>query len=118
MTARRSRVWIAVQIAQDAECLLLDEPVPALDVALQIEALSPVHALSAKKGLGVIVVLHDMNMAARLCDEIIALHSAGRLIVRGTPDEVMTPQQLARIYGVEMSVIAHPQTRRPIALPA
>jgi iron complex transport system ATP-binding protein len=106
-----------MQIAQDAECLLLDEPVPALDVALQIEALPPVHALSAKKGLGVIVVLHDMNMAARFCDEIIALHS-GRLIVRGTPDEVMTPQQLARIYGVEMSVIAHPQTRRPIALPA
>lgn len=111
----RQRVWIAMLIAQDAECLLLDEPTSALDIAHQIEVLSLVHALSAKKGLGVIVVLHDVNMAARFCDEIIALHS-GRLIVRGTPDEVMTSQQLARIYGVEMSVIAHPQTQRPIAL--
>lgn len=113
----RQRVWIAMLIAQDAECLLLDEPTSALDIAHQIEVLSLVHALSAKKGLGVIVVLHDVNMAARFCDEIIALHS-GKLIVRGTPDEVMTSQQLARIYGVEMSVIAHPQTQRPIALPA
>ena len=113
----RQRVWIAMLIAQDAECLLLDEPTSALDIAHQIEVLSLVHALSAKKGLGVIVVLHDVNMASRVCDEIIALHS-GKLIVRGTPDEVMTSQQLARIYGVEMSVIAHPQTQRPIALPA
>lgn len=113
----RQRVWIAMLIAQDAECLLLDEPTSALDIAHQIEVLSLVHALSAQKGLGVIVVLHDVNMAARFCDEIIALHS-GRLIARGTLEAVMTSQQLARIYGVEMSVIAHPQTQRPIALPA
>ncbi len=113
----RQRVWIAMLIAQDAECLLLDEPTSALDIAHQIEVLSLVHKLSAKKGLGVIVVLHDVNMASRFCDEIIALHS-GRLIVRGAAEEVMTSLQLARIYGVEMSVIAHPQTKRPVALPA
>lgn len=111
------RVWLAMLVAQDAECLLLDEPTSALDIAHQIEVLSLVHRLSADKGLGVIVVLHDVNMAARFCDEIIALHS-GKMIVRGTPEEVMTAQQLGRIYGVDMSVIAHPQTQRPIALPA
>lgn len=113
----RQRVWLAMLVAQDAECLLLDEPTSALDIAHQIEVLSLVHRLSADKGLGVIVVLHDVNMAARFCDEIIALHS-GKMIVRGTPEEVMTAQQLGRIYGVDMSVIAHPQTQRPIALPA
>ncbi|MCU4182458.1 ATP-binding cassette domain-containing protein [Bosea sp. BH3] len=113
----RQRVWLAMLVAQDAECLLLDEPTSALDIAHQIEVLSLVHRLSAERGLGVVVVLHDVNMAARFCDEIIALHS-GRMIVRGTPDQVMTSQQLARIYGLEMSVLAHPQTQRPIALPA
>ncbi|UZF90759.1 ATP-binding cassette domain-containing protein [Bosea sp. NBC_00550] len=113
----RQRVWLAMLVAQDAECLLLDEPTSALDIAHQIEVLSLVHKLSADRGLGVIVVLHDVNMAARFCDEIIALHS-GRMIVRGTPEDVMTSEQLARIYGVDMSVIAHPQTQRPIALPA
>lgn len=113
----RQRVWLAMLVAQDAECLLLDEPTSALDIAHQIEVLSLVHRLSTERGLGVIVVLHDVNMAARFCDEIIALHS-GKLIVRGTPEDVMTSEQLARIYGLEMSVIAHPQTQRPIALPA
>jgi len=113
----RQRVWLAMLVAQDAECLLLDEPTSALDIAHQIEVLSLVHRLSSEKGLGVIVVLHDVNLAARFCDEIIALHS-GTMIVRGTPEDVMTSQQLARIYGVEMSVIPHPQTQRPIALPA
>ena len=113
----RQRVWLAMLVAQDAECLLLDEPTSALDIAHQIEVLSLVHRLSADRGLGVIVVLHDVNMAARFCDEIIALHS-GKMIVRGTPEDVMTSEQLARIYGVDMSVIAHPQTQRPIALPA
>ncbi|MGX5736749.1 ATP-binding cassette domain-containing protein [Bosea thiooxidans] len=113
----RQRVWLAMLVAQDAECLLLDEPTSALDIAHQIEVLSLVHRLSAGRGLGVIVVLHDVNMAARFCDEIIALHS-GRMIVRGAPQDIMTSEQLARIYGVDMSVIAHPQTQRPIALPA
>ncbi len=113
----RQRVWLAMLVAQDAECLLLDEPTSALDIAHQIEVLSLVRRLSSERGLGVVVVLHDVNMAARFCDEIVALHS-GRMIVRGTPEDVMTAQQLARIYGVEMSVVAHPQTQRPIAVPA
>ncbi len=62
-------------VAQDAECLLLDEPISALDIAHQIEVLSLVQRLSHSKGLGVVLVLHDVNMAARFCDEILALHS-------------------------------------------
>lgn len=111
----RQRVWLAMLVAQDARCLLLDEPISALDIAHQIDVLSLVHRLSRDKGLGVIVVLHDVNMAARFCDEIVALHT-GRLIERGTPQEIMTPEVLNRIYGVEMDVVNHPKTGMPVAL--
>lgn len=110
----RQRVWLAMLVAQDAECLLLDEPISALDVAHQIEVLSLVHQLSKDRGLGVVVVLHDVNMAARFCDEIIALHS-GRLIARGNPDEILTSEKLADIYGIPMGVMPHPDTGQPMS---
>ncbi len=112
----RQRAWIGMLIAQDAGCLLLDEPIAALDIAHQVDILSLVRRLSERKGLGVVVVLHDINMATRFCDEIIALHS-GKLIVQGAPDEIMTSEALERIYGVPMAVGPHPQTGRPVALP-
>jgi ferric hydroxamate transport system ATP-binding protein len=110
----RQRVWLAMLVAQDAECLLLDEPISALDVAHQMEVLSLVHRLSKAKGIGVLVVLHDVNMAARFCDELVALHS-GKLIARGTPLEIMVPEELQRIYGIPMDVIAHPQSGVPVS---
>ncbi len=113
----RQRAWLAMMLAQDTACLVLDEPTSALDIAHQADMLALVRDLTRERDLAALIVLHDVNMAARFCDEIIALHS-GRMIVRGTPDQVMTSRQLALIYGLEMSVIAHPQTQRPIALPA
>lgn len=110
----RQRVWLAMLVAQDAECLLLDEPISALDIAHQLDVMALVQRLARERGLGVIVVLHDVNIAARFCEEIIALHS-GRLIARGSPDELMSPEQLQAIYGVKMGVIAHPDTARPLA---
>ncbi|GAB1582175.1 MULTISPECIES: ATP-binding cassette domain-containing protein [Phyllobacteriaceae] len=110
----RQRVWLAMLVAQDAECLLLDEPISALDVAHQMEVLSLVHRLSQTKGIGVLVVLHDVNMAARFCDELVALHT-GRLIARGTPAEIMVPEELQRIYGVAMDVIPHPGSGIPVS---
>ncbi|MCA1372774.1 MULTISPECIES: ATP-binding cassette domain-containing protein [Bradyrhizobium] len=103
----RQRAWIAMLVAQDAECLLLDEPTSALDIAHQIEVLSLVRQLARERNLGVVVVLHDVNMAARFCDEIIALHS-GKLIARGTPDKIMTPAELETIYGIPMGVMPSP----------
>lgn len=112
----RQRAWLAMLVAQDASCLLLDEPIAALDVSHQIDVLSLVRDLSREGGMSVVVVLHDINMAARFCDEIVALHS-GRLIARGTPAEIMDATVLQRIYGVEMDVLPHPGNGRPIALP-
>ena len=81
-----------------------------------MEILTLVRQLSERKGLGVVIVLHDINMATRFCDEIIALHS-GRLMAYGGPDEIMTSDALERIYGVRMAVGTHPQTGRPVAMP-
>jgi iron-chelate-transporting ATPase len=110
----RQRAWLAMLVAQDAECLLLDEPIAALDLAHQLEVLTLVRQLSHERGLGIVVVLHDVNMAARFCDEIVALHS-GRLVARGTPEQIVQPDILRAIYGVEVGVMPHPQGGRPLA---
>ncbi len=95
----RQRAFLAMLVAQDTGWLLLDEPISALDIAHQIDILALTGRLARTRGAGVVMVLHDINMAARFCDEIIALHS-GRLVARGTPDEVMRPERLEAIYGV------------------
>jgi len=110
----RQRAWLAMLVAQDADCLLLDEPIAALDLAHQLEVLTLVRQLSHRQGLGIVVVLHDVNMAARFCDEIVALHS-GRLVARGTPEQIVRPDILRAIYGVEVGVMPHPDSGRPLA---
>jgi iron complex transport system ATP-binding protein len=109
----RQRAWIAMLVAQNAGVMLLDEPISALDIAHQVEILSLVKDLSRKRDLCVVVVLHDPNMAARYCDELIALKD-GKLLTRGTPGEMMRSEVLKRIFGVEMGVFAHPLTGQPI----
>jgi len=112
----RQRVWIAMLVAQDASCLLLDEPTSALDIAHQIEVLSLIRTLCRDRGTGVVLVLHDVNMAARFCDDILALHS-GRLIARGAPADIVTPDTLERIYGIAMDVLRHAPTGDYVAVP-
>jgi iron complex transport system ATP-binding protein len=109
----RQRAWLAMMLAQDARFLLLDEPTSALDVAHQVEMLDLVRRLSQTHGIGALVVLHDINMAARLCDEIVAL-GGGRIVAKGAPSQVMTGAVLERIYGIGMDVVPHPGTGKPI----
>lgn len=110
----RQRAWIAMLVAQDSQCLLLDEPISALDIAHQIEVLDLVRNLSQQRGLGVVVVLHDVNMAARFCDDLIALRS-GRLLASGAAPELIEEQMLGAIYGVPMGIVAHPRGGTPIS---
>ena len=102
----RQRVWLAMLVAQDASCLLLDEPISALDIRHQIDGMSLTEDLCHRKGISIITVIHDINMASRYCDEIIAIHS-GRLIASGTPKEIMRPTVLKSIYDVDMEVSQH-----------
>ncbi|MBZ5487312.1 ATP-binding cassette domain-containing protein [Halomonas aquamarina] len=111
----RQRVWLAMLIAQGSRFLLLDEPLAALDIAHQMEVLALIRKLCDELGLGVIIVLHDINMASRYCDELMALHS-GRLLARGTPDELMCGKTLEAIYGLPMQVMQHPNGGHRIAV--
>nr|WP_245454199.1 ATP-binding cassette domain-containing protein [Aquabacter cavernae] len=110
----RQRAWLAVMLAQDADCLLLDEPTSALDIAHQMEVLDIVRDLTlAGSGMAVIVVLHDINLAARTCDDLVALRG-GRLVAQGACTDILTPETLHAIYGVPMGVMPHPVSGAPL----
>lgn len=110
----RQRAWIAMMLAQNARCLLLDEPTSALDLAHQAAILSLVQSLSHERGLTVVIVLHDINLASRYCDEIIALN-LGRIIARGTPASIMQAEMLETIFGIGMGVFSHPARNEPVS---
>ncbi len=108
----RQRAWLAMLLAQGANALLLDEPISALDIAHQIEVMGLVHRLS-EAGRSVLVVLHDVNLAARFADHIIALKS-GKVVLNGTAEDLMQPDALSRVYGLAMDVVDRPG-RSPLA---
>jgi len=110
----RQRAWIAMLVAQNSRCLLLDEPTSALDIAHQVDVLALIHRLSQQRGLTVIAVLHDINMAARYCDNLVALRG-GEMIASGTADEIMNGQTLAQIYGIPMGILPHPAGAAPVS---
>ncbi|MCK0744284.1 ATP-binding cassette domain-containing protein [Chromohalobacter nigrandesensis] len=111
----RQRVWLAMLLAQESRFLLLDEPLAALDIAHQVEVLALVRSLCRELGLGVVIVLHDVNMAARYCDHLIALHS-GQVLAQGAPRDLMCDATLEAIYGIPMRVMSHPGGEHPIAV--
>ncbi|MGO1949220.1 MAG: heme ABC transporter ATP-binding protein [Mycobacteriaceae bacterium] len=98
----RARVAFARVMAQQAGCVMLDEPTAAMDIAHQERTMHSVRRL-ASRGAGVIVVLHDLNLAARYCDRL-ALLSEGGIVATGTPDEVCTADRLSGVYDWPVSV--------------
>lgn len=103
----RQRAWLAMMVAQDTRCLLLDEPTSALDIAHQVEMLALVRRLGAERGVGVVIVIHDINMAARFCDEIIAMRD-GRIVAQGAPAAILRGDVLQGIYGLPMGILQTP----------
>ncbi len=110
----RQRAWLAMMVAQDSRCLLLDEPTSALDIAHQKDVLALIQRLSREKGLTVIAVLHDLNMAARYCDQLMALRG-GEMIAQGAPEEMMHGDVLEQIYGIPMGILPHPAGGAPVS---
>lgn len=111
----RQRLWLAMLLAQGSRFLLLDEPLAALDIAHQVEVLELIRHLCQELGLGVIIVLHDINQAARYCDRLIALHT-GSLLIQGAPEILMNDTILEAIYGLPLHVICHPSGTHPMAV--
>jgi len=110
----RQRAWIAMMLAQNARCLLLDEPTSALDLSHQAAVVSMVRELARENGLTVVLVLHDINLTARYCDEIIALNR-GRIIASGQPAEIIQADALKAVFGVDMGIFPHPLSGQPVS---
>lgn len=113
---QRQRVWIAMALAQETDILLLDEPTTYLDIANQLEVLDLLTELNRRCGTTIVMVLHDLSLAARYCDHLIAMH-AGRIHVAGTPAEVVTPETMSEVFGVHAQVIPDPVSGAPLVLP-
>jgi iron complex transport system ATP-binding protein len=100
----RQRVLIARALAQEPRILLLDEPTSNLDIKYQIELLDLIRELLDEKGLSAIMAIHDLNLASRYADRMIMLNG-GRIFTAGRPEEVLTPENIKRVYGVEATVM-------------
>lgn len=99
----RRRVWLAMALCQDAPVLLLDEPTAALDLRHQAEVLDVLRRLRDQRGVGLVVVLHELEHAARIADRVAVLHR-GRLYAVGSPRDCVTDEMLRDVYGVDARV--------------
>ncbi|KSU88594.1 ABC transporter ATP-binding protein [Priestia flexa] len=110
---QRQKVWLAMALAQETDILLLDEPTTFLDMSHQLEVLQIVEELNVEKHCTVVMVLHDINHAARFSDEIIAMKQ-GKLINVGKPTEIITPETLKTVFEIEARVMVDPYTGAPV----
>ena len=113
---QRQRVWIAMVLAQQTDLLLLDEPTTFLDVSHQVEVLDLLTDLNHDRGTTIVMVLHDLNLAARYADHLVAL-TDGRVHAAGEPVEVLTVETVRAVFGLESQVITDPTSGRPLMLP-
>jgi iron complex transport system ATP-binding protein len=113
---QRQRVWIAMSLAQETDLLLLDEPTTFLDIAHQVEVLDLVRRLNHDQGRTVVIVLHDLNQAARYADHLVAMKE-GRIVAEGSPAEVVTAELVREVFGLESVVIPDPVTGSPLVVP-
>lgn len=110
------RAWVALVLAQDAPTILLDEPTTFLDLSHQLDVLRLVRRINQEQGTTIVMVLHDLSLAARFSDRLVVLHE-GRVLADGTPWQVLTPQVLATAFDLTAQVIADPATGSPLVIP-
>lgn len=112
---QRQRAWIAMALAQQTNVLLLDEPTTYLDLAYQMDVLDLLDDLNAE-GCTIVMVLHDLNQAARYADTIVALRG-GQIVAQGTPEQVMTVENILQVFGLTAEVFTDPVTGTPMCVP-
>lgn len=109
---QRQRAWIAMAIAQQTDIILLDEPTTYLDMSYQLEILELLQKLNQERGYTIVMILHDLNLAARHADYMIAVRD-GKIICRGTPWEVMKPEVLKNTFCIKADIMEDINTGRP-----
>ena len=113
---QRQRVWVAMALAQETDLLLLDEPTTHLDINHQVELLRLLRTLNADSGKTIVVVLHDLNLACRFCDHVIAM-ADGRIVAEGAPVDVITAELVREVFGLECVIVPDPVARTPMIVP-
>jgi iron complex transport system ATP-binding protein len=112
---QRQRVWIAMALAQETQLLLLDEPTTYLDLAHQLEVLELLERLNKEENRTVVMVIHDLNHAARFADFMVALRDGG-IVKQGTPHQVMTSDVLKNVFSIDADIVSNPRTGKPVCL--
>jgi iron complex transport system ATP-binding protein len=112
----RQRAWIALALAQETPILLLDEPTTYLDIGHQFDVLDLIRRLNRAQGLTIVLVLHDLNQAARFSGRMVVFEDGG-IVADGTPAAVLTPELLASVFHVHAHVVPHPEDGSPVCLP-
>lgn len=113
---QRQRAWIAMALAQETGILFLDEPTTYLDMAHQLEVMQLLETLNAESGRTIVMVVHDLNHAARYAHHMIAIKQ-GQAIASGTPEEVVTSSVLREVFGIEADIVTDPRSGVPLCLP-
>lgn len=113
---QRQRVWVAMMLAQDPRILLLDEPTTYLDIAHQVDVLDLLADLNEQRGTTVVMVLHDLNLAARYADHLVVM-AQGRLVREGPPAEVLDVACVQEAFGLMARVLPDPVTGCPMVVP-
>ncbi|WP_163575839.1 ABC transporter ATP-binding protein [Halomonas faecis] len=114
---QRQRCWIAMVLAQETELLLLDEPTTFLDLKVQVDLLELLAHLAHDQGRTLLVVLHDLNLAAAYADELVMMRD-GRIMDGGSPEAVFTAARLKQVFDLDAHVIRDPHTQRLVCVPA
>ncbi|MGE7923669.1 ABC transporter ATP-binding protein [Viridibacillus arvi] len=112
---QRQRVWIAMALAQETEIIFLDEPTTYLDLAHQLEVLNLLQKLNEEQERTIIMVLHDLNQAARFADYIIALKD-GEIVKAGNCEAVMTAEVLEKVFAIDAHIGIDPRTNKPMCV--
>ena len=113
---QRQRAWIALALAQDAPVMLLDEPTTFLDLAHQLEVLDLLAGLRGARGRTIVAVLHDLDLASRYADRLVVM-SAGAVVASGPPREVVTPELVQEVFGVDCIIVDDPLSGTPMVIP-
>lgn len=112
---QRQRVWIAMALAQETDIIFLDEPTTYLDMAHQLEVLELLQKLNKEQERTIVMVLHDLNQAARFADYIIAMKD-GKIVKTGTSKEVINREVLREVFHIDAVIGQDPRTKKPICI--
>ena len=110
---QRQRVWIAMALAQNGNIILLDEPTTYLDLSCQLEILELLLKLNRENGTTIVMVLHDLNLAAKYSDNLIAIKD-GKIFKSGMTEDVITEKMLNECFGVSAEIIVDKESGKPL----